>query len=490
MSKVLSLFQRFAMLVILLVGVLFFFFGFLSNFTMIDDVYSLRDLSLLLLVGIVLLFIGVAIVRLPIPNWAFVILLLVSAFAIRLVWVLNVDTSLLSDFAKLYNASVQASNGDFSFSENAYFTRWVYQIGFVMYQAAVIFVFGENLFVLKFINIVFATATVGLVYLIGKSVFNEAAGRIAGSVYAIYLPSIVMTSVLTNQYLSTFLMFAGFYLLVERFEIGKWSWIGIGVLLAFGHIIRPIGTFVLLAVGIYIFVAYLLKGDHKLKSLGKLAGVVGVFFVIQFSVSQAFMASGVTEYPLENRDPLWKFVLGLNHETDGTYSGSDVEVLAPLDEEEREQKQREMIEERLSDPGEVFVLMKNKFQIMWGEEHDSTFFWGLTGIEAPNFKRLLYQIDNIMFPLFFLFGFVGSVSLLLSKRSEIPMKSLLFVLLVIGYAMIHLIIEVQTRYRFFAMPALILLQSYGVYLISQWARGMGGQVHRPFASRNKQVIDE
>ncbi|QSS99694.1 glycosyltransferase family 39 protein [Pontibacillus sp. ALD_SL1] len=467
MSKFLSLFQRFSVIVILLVGVLFFFFGFLSNLTMIEDVYSLRDLILFMLVGILILLIGVALLRLPIPNLAFVPLLLVAAFIIRLVWVLNVDTSLLSDFAKLYNASVSASNGDFSFSENAYFTRWVYQVGFVMYQSVIISVFGENIMVLKMLNVVFGTATVWLVYLIGRSVFNEVAGRIAGSLYAIYLPSIVMTSVLTNQYLATFLIFAGLYLLVERFEVSKWSWIGIGVLLAFGHIIRPIGPFVLLAVGIYIFVVYLLKGDHKLKSLGKLAGIIGLFFIIQFSVSQAFMSSGVTDYPLENRDPLWKFVLGLNHETDGTYSGSDVEILAPLDEEEREQKQRELIEERLSDPGEVLVLMKNKFQIMWGEEHDSSFYWGLTGIEAPNLKTLLYQIDKVMFTLFFVFGVVASVRLLLSKRSEIPMKSLLFVLLVIGYAMIHLIIEVQTRYRFFAMPALIMLQGYGIYLVSE-----------------------
>ncbi|KGP91479.1 membrane protein [Pontibacillus chungwhensis BH030062] len=467
MNTFLSLFQRFSVIVILLVGVLFFSFGFVSNLTMIEDVYSLRDLLLLVVVGIVVLLIGVSILRLPIPNLAFVSILLVSAFIIRLVWVLNVDTALLSDFAKLYNAAVSASNGNFAFSDDAYFSRWVYQIGFVMYESLIISIFGEGTMVLKLINVVLGTATVGLVYLIGKSVFNETAGRIAGAVYAIYLPSIVMTSVLTNQYLATFLIFAGLYLLVERFEISKWSWIGIGVLLALGHIIRPIGPFVLLAVGIYVFVVYLLKGDHKLKAFGKLAGIMGVFFIIQLSVSQAFMASGVTDYPLGNRDPLWKFVLGLNHETDGTYSGSDVEILAPLDGEEREQKQRELIEERLSDPGEVLVLMKDKFQIMWGEEHDSSFFWGLTGIEAPNLKTLLYQINNVMFTLFFVFGVVASVKLLLSKRSEIPMKSLLFVLLVIGYAMIHLIIEVQTRYRFFAMPALIMLQGYGIYLVSE-----------------------
>ncbi|GGD10387.1 ArnT family glycosyltransferase [Pontibacillus salipaludis] len=485
MVKLAAAFQRFSIIVIMAFGIVFFIAGVLSNFQMSEELYSLDVFTLYLIGGLIgVLFVTFVLNNFFSTKW-FVITLLSGAFIARFIWIFNADTQIYSDFSMLYNGAVMASNGDFSFTENSYFTKWVYQMGFVIYEAFVISLLGDHPFVLKFINVLVGTGTVGIIYLIGKSVFNELVGRVAGVLYAIYIPAIVMTSVLTNQYLATFLILSGIYLLVERFEKGKISWLWIGILFALGHIIRPIGPLVILAVGIFIMVVYVLKGNNKFTSSGKLLGILGTFFFVQMIISQAFIGAGITDYPLENRDPLWKFVVGLNHETTGTYSRKDARILSSLEGDAKEEKQKEMIEQRLSDKKEVFILAKDKFKLMWGDL-DAAVNWSLYGIEAPDTKPLLFKIEKAMFTIFFLFGTVALFALFKFKESEVNPGYLFLLLLIIGYAMIHLIIEIQTRYRFFIMPSLIIVQSYGIYVIWQQSKliksGKKQEVHEEVRS--------
>lgn len=50
----------------------------------------------------------------------------------------------------MYNSAIQATKGDFSFAQDDYYTSWVYQLGFTMYQAFIIKLFGEGPFLLTF----------------------------------------------------------------------------------------------------------------------------------------------------------------------------------------------------------------------------------------------------------------------------------------------------------------------------------------------------
>ena len=42
----------------------------------------------------------------------------------------------------------------------------------------------------------------------------------------------------------------------------------------------------------------------------------------------------------------------------------------------------------------------------------------------------------------------------------------LILIFLLGYAAAHILIEVQTRYRFDIMPAMMILQGYGIYLVT------------------------
>ncbi|MDC2866772.1 glycosyltransferase family 39 protein [Bacillus sp. BP-3] len=398
----------------------------------------------------------------------FIILLTLCAFITRFIWILKIPTPIESDFALMYKGAVQAAQGDYSFSSSPYYTTWVYQLGFTMYQAFVIKLFGNHIFILKLLNVLYCTGTTLCVYSITSEIFNEWTGRIAGLLYAFFIPSIMMSSVLTNEHLATFLFYLGFYLLVRLYS--KYTWIFVGITLAFGDIIRPLGSFVLLAVIIYLLLHEFLGKDKKtmFTTTKKLIGILVTFFAVHYIVSSIFIATGVTKYPLSNRDPLWKFVLGLNSETTGTYSASDAEQIMSLEiGEERKAIEMKLIKERIADKEKLFTLFGDKFSSMWGDT-DSAGYWSLNQLNKKELIDTSMKYEKYVYMATMLFGVIGSLSLLFTKQKNLQYT--LFLLLIIGYIAVHFLIEIQTRYRYFIIPSFFIIQSYGIYVIHRYMR--------------------
>ncbi|TKH09784.1 hypothetical protein FC697_27070, partial [Bacillus wiedmannii] len=125
--------------------------------------------------------------------------------------------------------------------------------------------------------------------------------------YAFFIPSILMSSVLTNQHLATFLFYLGFYLLVKKGLNDQYNWIFVGSALAVGDLMRPLGSLILIVVIIYLFLDDFLGKDKKnmFNKTKKLIGILFVFYAIHYIVSASLITAGVTKYPLSNRDPLW-----------------------------------------------------------------------------------------------------------------------------------------------------------------------------------------
>ena len=351
---------------------------------------------------------------------------------------------------------------------DSYFQKWTYQLGFSFYESIVIFIFGESPRALKFLNILYSVGTVLVVYLAASKLFNELSGRMAGLISAFYIPSIVMCSVLTNQHLSTFFYFLALYLVIHSGFSKKYRWITIGLLIGLGNIIRPLGSIVLLAILVYVVIVFLLKGNKEIYlTYGKkFIGIIAVYFVIQKVVSLMIMGIGITDETLANKDSLYKFVVGFNHETQGKYSEEDRVYLDQFSLwDERNEKAKELIQERTSDKGAIVTLLKNKFAYMWGD-YDSSIDWSLNGLSpSPEFVDFLYKGERVTYLLTLTFCFIGSLYILFWKP-QLDSDYLLMLIFLLGYAAAHLFIEVQTRYRFDLLPAFMILQGYGVYLVT------------------------
>ncbi|MFD0767595.1 glycosyltransferase family 39 protein [Bacillus sp. CGMCC 1.60114] len=446
-----------------------FSFAIWNSYWAIKEILQIRTL----ISGPIIIFIMILLVLLSylankfLSRFTFILLLTVCAFTIRFIWIIKVPTPIESDFAVMYESAIQAAKGDFSFTNSSYYTTWVYQLGFTMYEAFIIKLFGDSTFILKFLNILYCTGTTLFVYSITSKIFNEWSGRIAGILYAFYIPSIMMSSILTNQHLATFLFYLGFYLLITRGLSSKYMWIFIGIILSFGDLMRPLGMLILLAVAIYFFLDGLLGKDKQtmLSTTKKLTGVIIIFYTVHYLIIASFIAAGITKYPLSNRDPLWKFVLGFNHETKGTYSTEDANHVMNLEiGEERKAEEKKIIKKRLADKEKVLELFGDKFSYMWGDI-DASGYWSLGQLNKEKLKDKSMEYEKYIYVATMLFGVVGLLSLLV--QNEKNLQYTLFLLLIIGYVCVHFLIEVQTRYRYFIIPSFFIIQSYGIYVIHQ-----------------------
>ncbi|ENQ3106836.1 glycosyltransferase family 39 protein [Bacillus cereus] len=449
---------------------LIFAFSIWNSYLTVKETLFVRTLisAPIIIISMILLILLTYLCNTYFSKTIFIILLTICAFITRFIWILKIPTPIESDFALMYEAAVQAAHGNYGFSSSPYFTTWVYQLGFTMYQAFVIKLFGNHIFILKLLNVLYCTGTTLCVYGITSKIFNEWAGRIAGLLYAFYIPSIMMSSVLTNEHLATFLFYLGFYLLVSLHN--KYTWIFVGIALAFGDIMRPLGSFVLLAVIIYLFIHEFLGKDKKtmFTTTKKLIGILFVFYAVHYIVSSIFIATGVTKYPLSNRDPLWKFVIGFNSETTGTYSMSDAEKITSLEiGEERKAIEMKLIKERIADKEKLFTLFGDKFSSMWGDI-DSAGYWSLNQLNKKELIDTSMEYEKYVYMATMLFGVIGLLSLLFTKQKNLQYT--LFLLLIIGYIAVHFLIEIQTRYRYFIIPSFFIIQSYGIYMIHQYVR--------------------
>ena len=275
---------------------------------------------------------------------------------------------------------------------------------------------------------------------------------------------LLMTSVLTNQHLATFLFYLAFYLLINDDNSKKYIWLYVGILLSLGDIIRPLGSVILLAIGIYLFITKFLGVNRKQKwiTVKKFIGLIAVFIIVHTSISQLLISTDVTQYPLSNRDPMWKFVLGFNHDTNGQYSNEDASYVGQFAiGDERKAAEMELIKERISNPKNLWELFKKKLQIMWGD-NDASLQWSIGHFYETNIITNLNILERLMSICLLLFGIISTIKLTKDKSCD-NKNQLLFILLILGYVAVHLLIEIQSRYRYFIIPSFIIIQSFGIY---------------------------
>jgi 4-amino-4-deoxy-L-arabinose transferase-like glycosyltransferase len=451
-------------LVVFIMFVLISFYSFLSTKPFFSSKLLLAG-GLLLSILVIALF--SYLVNRFLSTKQFLIFLLIFGFGIRILWIFLEKTAPISDFSVMYRSALKAVNGDFSFLTNQYYSSWVYQLGFTYYEALLIKLFGNHLFILKLVNILFNMGTSLLIYLIARKGFNEFSARVAALLYTFYIPNILYSSVLTNQYISTFMFYLGIYFLVGRGLSARYSWVWIGITIGIGNIMRPLGSFFLLGICVFVLLYKILpfRKKESMDYIKRLVGVLLVSLFVQQLVSFGFMHTGLSSKPLSNQEPYWKFTLGLNEHSNGAWNAEDQRYVSKFKVgQARNQAEMYLIKERLKDKKRVIHLFGNKFITFWGNP-DAGAYWSLRGIKQPSLQLVLIKYERLMYIVSCLLV-IGTILLFKKENKLAP----LLYILVAGYAAIHMIIEIQTRYRFDILPVLFLLAGYGAYGIKQYVQ--------------------
>ncbi len=406
----------------------------------------------------VLAFIIVAFISLKINVKRFPIILFITSLVIRLVMILLFNFPQVSDFETLLNASNSFAKGDFSFQNDAYFSMWGYQTGFVIYQGIILKLFN-SVFVLKLLNAIFSSGLCVIIYLFGKKQVSEKSAKMASLLYMIFPFSLYLNTVLANHHLSTFLMYIGIFFLLKKNKKTK-DYIFAALLISLGNIIRPEGIIVVTT--LIIFEILNLKKDTVKMVLKNVLIFLVIYFLIGGASSFLAIKTGVNEQGLKNNNPKWKFVLGFNHDSCGYYDASDEKYLND------EEKEIEVIKERvLVNPlnmGKLMTCKVNKFWLQTSLSSKNDMYTDKT-YHVLGFDIKFTDIENIVVSfntiLYIITLFMCMIGVFFNRKKIIKDNSFFFVIMMMVTFGVYLLIEIQPRYAYFIHVSVFILSAYG-----------------------------
>ena len=168
---------------------------------------------------------------------------------------------------------------------------------------------------------------------------------------------------------------------------------------------------------------------------------------------------------IENKDPLWKFLLGFNYESCGYYVESDSMYQIDKETELNEIKRRAL--EDISRTGKLMVCKVDRFWLSSGLENEMGSFndkefkiFGIS-IKFSKIKDIAIGLNkgiNILVLSLFLLG-------LIVNKKHIKDEVLFFTIMTLVTFVIYLFIEIQPRYLYFIHVAVFAVSTLGINYI-------------------------
>lgn len=438
------------------------------------------ELGLLTLAGFVLsgAFVWLA-YRLSRPMKAYPLLLFCLRLSLALAVIFTVQSQPTQDFKTLYNAACQMAQGSREYLNEAYFYNWAYQTGFVAYEALVIRIFGQSLLPLKLLNAMWMAGTGVLVFVIGKCLFSERTAMVASLFYAVYPAPYFLASVLTNQHIAAFFYYFAIWLLLRKKQLTWQNALPAGLALAIGNVMRPLGSVIVLAILCWGAIRLLKQGKGYLQEGAAVLACIAVYFAVSRLCSHLIIWTGLNPEGLKNNLSIWKFVVGFNAESGGVWNTADY-AYYQLPHDEALTAMKELVAERLRQPlGDWIDLLWEKIRVLWGSCEDLN--WAVShwdkkkiifGHSIEMWLKAVKFADRGVFLFAIALNLPGLLRALRQKDSS--KAALLLGFLFCGYTAVHLLIEVQARYRYFLMPVILLFAGVGVEQLACMARKIKG----------------
>lgn len=393
--------------------------------------------------------------------WLITIFLI--AFLLRLIFIIVWPITPLSDAATAYQFSEQLSAASIGkwhevFAANEYYYNvWTMHVPYVIFQTICLRVLGNSLFSIQIVNMLFSSLTCVFVALCAEGLSeNKRVGIIAGSFMAFNITTLFMAGFLVNQHISTCFFVASMYFIIKTpFSSKAVNYAFSGMLLAAGQLMRPEMYIVVIAVFcMFVFEFIRSFSEHKLTKNDVLAAVKRFlcfflsFFIIMNIANAALLHLRWVDQSILESKLLYKFMIGLNQETEGRFQDSDYPLAA------NEELVKEVLKERLSGPFDTAKLMIRKLCFQFSSYN----YWWLQADKGGSLRQFI--IDHIFEPLtqsymFLMILFSQAASVGLFKNTDKRLALLNIIL--IGYLCAFALMEVQQRYAYITIPIVTIL---------------------------------
>lgn len=365
----------------------------------------------------------------------FIIFLFLFSFILRLLIVITINTPVISDFKTMLDASLELVNNTSNYKSMPYFITWGYQMGHVVYQAFLLSIINNLLF-LKIMNVLITSLTIVMIYIISKKLSNEKAAKITSIIYTIFLFPLLLNTVLTNQLLPMLLILVAINLWITYIPKKIFIAFPIGLLLAFSNILRSETIVIITGILVYSLFSMLEKKDIK-KLILSLLILLATYSGVMKLTSYTLQKSNISPSGLENKNTAWKFLTGLNIETNGMYSAKDAEVYAY-----DEQKTKKELTKRIKEDYKNYPLLFLKKIKIVGLNSDLS--WSVGHLNQQTTKILTY-LNQLFIYFFFIMALLSLIPLLKKKYKK---AQVLITLITIIYFGVYLLIEVMPRYAY------------------------------------------
>ena len=413
----------------------------------------------------------------PNLNRLILISLLLIFAIVAIIWMKLVPQTQVSDFKAFWRTAPKALEGKAIYKyDNDYFAKWAYQTGYLVYVMTVVKVFGHKVIAIQLLNVLYQVLILLMSYILAMQLFkNVSVARLTVFILMIDLDWFALNSQADNQYLGMLLFLVTFYLIMKN---QYWAYAMAGITLGVGSIIRPIGPVVIAGIVVYaLLYLFIHNNQFNWSGLGKILITLVIYQVIFSAAGMTIKSSGLNEYGLTNRDSEWKFVVGLDANSNGSYDQGMVNRFNLKDSRAKMSAQEhQVIRENISNLNSTHGWLKlfwNKNETLWASRSTTIDFTGFEtqhSLKVSNMAKLLGYMGTVML---IIFSWIGSLKLWHNKNQ----KTFLLVLPLMAYAVVQLLIEVQGRYRLEFLPVIAILGGLGLFTICEWMRSKWGKMN-------------
>ena len=403
------------------------------------------------------------------------IVILISSILLYSIWNIVCNTKPVSDYAVLIDGAKDMINGTFnklSFNKENYFYFYNFQVGFVSYLALIMKVFGTKIIFLKFIEILALSISNLMVYMISLKLYNRKIAILSTILYSTLLFNIAGSSIINNQHISMLFILLGIYCLIKDDRIVNKMFCGIFLAIAF--ILRSSSIIFIIAIICYII--WKCFNDNFEKS-GLKIFTIFILIVIPFSLVRTYdyaMKSNniVSTSAINGNLSSFKFVLGIQGTGitgSETKSARKTQIYYDLkaydfDYNKYNEESKKYLKSRYTNHTKETIRYLNNTMINFAGGVDNQISFSKTEGMDNNIISLFQYYGYAQYVLIIILTFIGSVLSLKSQKSNFENKSdTLFKIVFIGYFIVHIFIEVQTRYRFDQYLILTLLSAPVLY---------------------------
>jgi len=412
-----------------------------------------------------------------------------AAFLLRLIYLLQYRSNPAFNYPMVdelwhLNWAGEIIGGNF-WGDEAYFRGPLYPY----LLAGFLLVTGKSLFLVRFLQIIIASFSAIMVFLLGRRVFSEKIGVISGLAYAAYGTIIFYETMLLIPVVFIFLNLLAVYLLLKhKGEYNLKRWLLAGLIAGLSAIARPNILILMPFFLIWIYFGFTHFKEVKKRLLVPLVYLMGVLIPV-FSVTARNLAVTGEAILISSQGGV-NLYIGNNPDTEGlTMMMPEIKLNEALPWDEftlatREAAEREVghkltageessfwtgkaIDFIISNPIDFIgiTLKKTLYFVLGFENSDQTDIYQSRVYSSLSsiliWKKPIYFPFGLVFPL----GLVGMI-LCWKKRRELA----LFYVFVIGYVPTVVLFLVTARHRLTVIPFLIIFGAYAVIALGEMIR--------------------